>query len=193
MWVRISLYARPYRRHSIHPSRDTIPIVAAANTRALSTTPSNQTCVNQLGRTCCAHGGSETASKKTNKMKRNRSTAKERQPRLELHRTTLFFSVSSSSSRFSPVPVRLDEGEVGQQAIVRAAPDREGVMPAVGVENVKCAAKAHGLRRAEAQLDGDALRSRAELRSVTRYSGQKETEGGGGGGVEVGGSTRKRR
>jgi len=70
----------------------------------------------------------------------------------------------------SPVFVSLDEGEVGQQAVVRAAPDREGIVSAVGVENIERAAKADGLRGAEAQLHADALRSRAELQTPPHAS-----------------------
>ena len=61
------------------------------------------------------------------------------------------------------MPVGLDEGEVRQQAVVRTTPDRQGVVPAVGVEYVQHAAKAHGFRGAEAQFDGDALHSRTQL------------------------------
>lgn len=76
----------------------------------------------------------------------------------------------------APVPIGLDEGEVRQQAIVRATPDRQGVVPAVGIEHVQHAAKADRLRGAKAQLDGDALRSRTKLQKVLWLQ-----QGGGGG------------
>lgn len=63
----------------------------------------------------------------------------------------------------APVPVGLYEGEVRQQAVVRGAPDRQRIVTTVGIEHVQHAAKAYGLRGAKAQLDGDALRSRAKL------------------------------
>lgn len=44
------------------------------------------------------------------------------------------------------MPVGVDEGKVRQQAIIRAAPDRQGVVPAVGIKDVQHAAEAHGFR-----------------------------------------------
>lgn len=59
--------------------------------------------------------------------------------------------------------IRLNEREVGEQAVVRAAPDGQRVVSPVGVEDVHDAAEAHGLQRPKAQLDRDPLHAGAEL------------------------------
>ena len=93
----------------------------------------------------------------------------------ELHRMTNIVVLQLYLRVFSPVPVGFDEGKVGQQAVVRAASDRQGVVPTISVENVQSTAKAHGLRGAEAQFHRNALRSRTKLRTVApdRSCGKK--------------------
>lgn len=44
------------------------------------------------------------------------------------------------------MPVRVDEGKVRQQAVIRAASDWQGVVPAVGIKDVQHAAEADGFR-----------------------------------------------
>ena len=68
----------------------------------------------------------------------------------------------------SPVSIRLNEREVREQAVVCAAPDGQGVVPPVGIEDVHHAAEAHGLQRAKAELDRDPLHACAKLHIFTR-------------------------
>lgn len=69
--------------------------------------------------------------------------------------------------------IRLNEREVGEKAVVGAAPNGQRVVPPVGVEDVHHAAETHGLQRAKAQLDRDPLDACAELycNSRTRHHG----------------------